>query len=249
MRFNGKTRLLTIGLTALLGVAVLGASAAMAQDGGDGPGPGAQGERAGRGHHKILKGMLKSIHENSGLPAGTFKQGLKDGKSINQVLEENNVDPATVEAAVLADLDERLDALVAAGELDATKASEISAAAEERLPQLMDRVPNPDRQGRKPGARIVNGIKGLLGSAAEALGMEPRELGQRLKEGETIEGIAISEGIAVDTVVNAMVADANARIEQAEANGTLDANQAAAAKAKIAERIETFVTEGRQRSR
>lgn len=247
MTFNGRTRLLTIGLSAVLAVGALGAGVAMAQDGGAGSSD--QGERHDRGHHKILKNTLKSIHEHSGLPAGTFKQGFKDGKSINQVLIENNVDPASVEAAVLLDVEAALDGLVASGEIDAAKADELYAAAAQRLPQLMDRAPDPDREGRKPGARVINGIKGLLGSAAEALGMEPRELGQRMKAGETITEIANAEGVAVETVIEAMLAEANARIDQAEANGSLDAVQADEAKAKIAGRIETFVTEGRQRTR
>ena len=249
MNMRGRTRLLTTGLAGVLAVGVLGASVALAQDGGDPNSSSSQVERHGPGRHKVLKGTLRSIYENAGLPAGTFKQGLKDGKSINQVLTENNVDPATVEAAVLVDLDGALDELVASGEIDEAKAAELYARAEGRLPQLMDRVPDPDRQGRKPVARLIHGIKGLLGSAANALGMDPRELGMRLKDGETVAEVAAAEGVPVDTVVDAMVTDANAKVDAAVARGAIDEARGTELKSKLAGRIETFVTEGAQRRR
>jgi len=249
MTFSGRTRLLTFGLSAALAVGLVGAGVAFAQDGGDSPPSSTQGESNGRGHHRVLKGILHSIHEHAGLPAGTFKEGFQAGKSINQILAENGVDSAEVQAAVLADLDTKLDELVASGELDAARAAEIYSAAEERLPQLMDRVPDPDRQGRKAGARILKGIKSLFGSAAEALGMEPREFASRLKGGETPAQMAAEQGITTDALVDAILADASARLEAAVAAGTIDTATAAEIESKLEARIETFVTEGAQRNR
>lgn len=249
MNMKGRTRLVTIGLAGVLAVGLLGASVALAQDTGDSNSPSNHVDRHGPKGHKVLKGTLKSIYENSGLPAGTLKQGLKDGKSINQVLTENSVHPATVEAAVLVDFDASLDELVASGEIDDAKAADLYLRAEERLPQLMDRIPGPDREGRKPGERLMQGIKGLLGSAAETLGMEPRELGMRLKDGETVADVAAAEGVPVKDVVDAMVTDANARVDAAVAEGTIDEAKGTELKSKLAERIERFVTEGGQRRR
>lgn len=203
-------------------------------------------ERGAQPGHRVLKGILHSVYENSGLPTGTFKEGFAAGKSINQVLAENNVDSAAVRVAVLADVDAKLDALVAAGELDATQAARIHAAAEEQLPRLMDRVPNADRQGQKPGARVLHGIKSFIGSAAQALGLEPRDFASRLKAGETPADIAAAQGISSEALVAAILTDANARVDAAVAAGTIDAATGAEITSKLEARIETWVTEGVQ---
>jgi hypothetical protein len=246
MRLTGRTRLLTFGLTAVLAVSVLGAGVAMAQDGDDTPPP--TSDRAPRhphAGHRILKGMLHSVFEHSGLERETFNEGFAAGKSISQILEENGVDPATVEAAVLADVDAKLDELVAANELTQEQADRIHAAAEQHLPTLMNRVPDPDRAHKRPGHRIVGAIKGFLGSAAEALNMEPRALAERLRNGETVEDVAADQGVELGAVSAAVLADANAHIDDAVAMGRLSEKRAGEIKSRLEERIESFLTEGR----
>ncbi|MEX0781646.1 MAG: hypothetical protein WD557_03280 [Dehalococcoidia bacterium] len=243
MRFTGRTRLLTVSLTAVLAVGALGAGVAMAQDGGDSRPPATdEGSRHPVLAHRVLHGMLASIFEHSGLDRATFREGFAAGKSISEILEENGVDAAEVEAAVLADVDAKLDELVAANTLTQEQANRIYAAAEQHLPTLMNRVPDGDRPHRWPGHRVV---RGLIGSAAEALGMEPRDLAERLRAGETVADVAAEQGVGLDTVTAAVLADANARIDQALANGRIDETQAAELKSRIGTRIESFLTEGR----
>ncbi len=244
MRFTGRTRLLTLGLSAVLAVSVLGAGVAMAQDGGDTP-PTDRAERHPHAGHRILKGMLHSIFEHSGLERGTFREGFAAGKSISEILEENGVDPAAVEAAVLVDVDAKLDELVATNVLTQEQADRIYAAAEQHLPALMNRVPDPDRLDRRRHDRIIHGIKGFLRSAAEALNMEPRELGERLRGGETVADVAAEEGVDLEVVAAAALTDANARIDEAVANGRISEERARELKSRLEARIESFLTEGR----
>jgi hypothetical protein len=247
MRLTGRTRLLPVALAGVLAISALGAGAAMAQDGGDSPPPAT--EEGERRHpwvaHRVLKGMLHSIVENSGLEPGTFRAGFEAGKSINDILEENGIDSETVQADVLTDVDTKLDELVANAKLTQEQADRIYAAAEQHLPTLMERVPDGDGPHRRPAHRILHGIRGLVGSAAEALGMEPRELGERLRTGESVADVAAGQGVDLESVSDAILSDANARIDQAVANGRIDEPKGEELKSRIATFTESFLTDRR----
>ena len=246
MRLNGRTRLLTMGLAAALAIGTLGAGVAMAQDRGESPPGETEREyRHPRVAHRILKGLLHSIVENSGLEPATFREGFAAGKSINQVLEENGVDPAAVQAAVLGDVDAKLDELVGDGTLTQLQADRIYAAAEEKLPALMERVPDPDgRDGPRRGP-VARFFRGLVQSAADALAMEPRALAERLRGGESVADVAAEQGVAIETVEAEVLGDATARIDQAVAEERISEEQGERMKARLEERIESFLTERR----
>jgi hypothetical protein len=248
MRFIRRSRLLGLTLTGVFAVSALGAGVAIAQDGGESrPAANEDGSRHPHVHHRVLKGLLHSIVENSALEPGTFREGFAAGKSINEVLEENGVDPAAIQAEVLADLDAKLDELVAGGQLTQEEADRIYAAAEEHLPTLMERVPDRDGPHRRPLRRLLHGIRGMIGSAAEALGMERTELAERLRAGETVAEVATEQGIDIQVVSAAILADANARVDEAVANGRIEEARADEIKSRIATRTESFLTEGRPR--
>lgn len=57
-----------------------------------------------------------------------------------------------------------------------------------------------------------------LDAAAEALGMTKAELLTALEDGKSIAQVAEDQGVEVQTVVDALVADATARLEQLEAS-------------------------------
>ena len=235
-----RIRVLPLILAAVFAASVLGAGAAMAQDGGDSP----RTEDARRHPiaHRVLHGLFASIVENSGLEASAFREGFEAGKSINQVLEENGVEPAAVQAAVLEDVDAKLDALVAEGKLTQEQADRIYAAAEQKLPTLMDRVPDGEHRPH----RLFRALRGVVRSAAEALGMESSKLAQRLRGGETVADVAAGQGVDLETVEAAVLADAFERIDAAVAEGRIDDARGEELKSNISERIESFLTEGRR---
>lgn len=85
--------------------------------------------------------------------------------------------------------------------------------------------------GRGPGAGLA--------AAAEVLGMEVEELRAQLLEGETIATIA---GDRVDEVIEAMVADRAARIEDAYEDGRLTREEADERLAELEARVTELVT-------
>jgi hypothetical protein len=81
-----------------------------------------------------------------------------------------------------------------------------------------------------------------LGVAAEALGMTEDELRTALEEdGTSIADVAADKGVEVQKVVDAIVADVNARIDQAVTDGDLEADRAEELKSGLADRVTEMV--------
>jgi ribosomal protein S20 len=101
----------------------------------------------------------------------------------------------------------------------------------DRPPAEADRPPD----GRGPG----------LDAAAQALGVSIDDLRSKLEGGATIAQVAQQQGVDVQTVINAMVSDATAHIDQAVQEGRLTADQASERKANLQDRITRLVNEGK----
>jgi len=98
----------------------------------------------------------------------------------------------------------------------------------------------PAESDRPPGG---HGPK--LDAAAQALGLSVDDLRTRLREGNTIAQVAQAQGVDVQTVIDTMVAAANARIDQEVQAGNLTAEEANERKANLPERITRLVNEGK----
>ncbi|HEX6032415.1 MAG TPA: hypothetical protein VFY90_13365 [Tepidiformaceae bacterium] len=251
MTVSRRARLLAIGASAALAVGLVGAGAVMAQDSGAGTSTPTRTQSAAPHHHgdghwrrALAVGVIRSVLA-SGLDASVFRQGFEDGKTVNEILTDNDLDPAKVQADALSDIKSKLDARVAGGAITQDQADQAYARIEQRLPEFMDSTHHLG--GHHLGGRILRGLQNMLGSAADVLGLQPSDLAQRLRGGETVATIAGEQGVPVDTVIDAIVADADARIDQAVANGKIDQARADQVKSKLQERVTTFVNEGPRR--
>lgn len=81
----------------------------------------------------------------------------------------------------------------------------------------------------------------LLETAAHALGLSPGELRERLRDGKTLADIARERGVSVDALVDALVEEATAAIDDAVARGRLSEERAEQAKARVVEKITALV--------
>lgn len=185
------------------------------------------GEHRGehRGEH------LETAAEALGMTTDELVTELQSGKSIADVAAERNVDKQKV-----------IDALVAAA---TARIDEMKSELPDRIADLVER----DGLGfRGPGGRGGPGhIAGhmafnSLDDAATALGISRLELREALESGKSIAQVAEEKGKNIDDVKAAMVADFNARIDEAVSNGRLDADRAAEMKANHAERVDELVT-------
>jgi hypothetical protein len=244
IRFSGRGRIMAIGLAGLLALGIVGAgSVAMAE----GPGPGSGSPAAqpgGQNRPKILRATVHDIIKTSGIPAATFKQGAKDGKSLSQVISQNGGKPADVQAAVLSDLTAKVNEAVTNGKLTKDRADKILAKAPDALTKLMNAVPRP-KDGDQGKHRPRPVVKNVLQTAAQTIGIDVKDLAKELRDGKSIADVAGAHGSSGDAVIGALVGKANAAIDKAVTNGKIKAENAPTAKAKAAAVITKLVNEPR----
>lgn len=89
--------------------------------------------------------------------------------------------------------------------------------------------------------RRVQRFHAGLDVAAATIGITEADLMQALRNGETASAVAEENGVEAQTVIDALVAEVNARVEEAVANGNLEAERAAEIKAKGVERVTDWV--------
>ena len=94
--------------------------------------------------------------------------------------------------------------------------------------------------GRGPG--FSRGAEGAV--VAKAIGISETELRDQLRSGKTIAEVAKAKGVDVQKVIDALVADASRRIDQAVTDKHITAERAASLKAELEDRITHVVNEG-----
>jgi len=95
------------------------------------------------------------------------------------------------------------------------------------------------RVGNRQQRRHV--AKAAIKTAAETIGIDVTDLLTELRGGKSVAQVATEHGVDPQTVIDALVAKANTRIDEAVTNGKLTAERAATLKTKVAERITTMV--------
>ena len=92
----------------------------------------------------------------------------------------------------------------------------------------------PDHGGRRHLGARLDGV-------AEILGIDDADLVTALRDGQTLAEIAAANDVSVDTVVEALVGQAEARIDAAVEAGRLTAEEATTKKAELTDRITAMV--------
>ncbi|HUP87477.1 MAG TPA: hypothetical protein VM143_17630 [Acidimicrobiales bacterium] len=231
----------------------------------DGEGDGARHHRC-HGHGPRIEAVAKAL----GLTVAELKTELTPGKSIADVAAAHGVDLQKVIDSLVADAKVHLAEEVAAGDLTQAEADARAAKLPERITELVnharpldgpgdgDHKGGPGRPGDgvrkggpgRPGDGRRDGAKPNLEAAASVLGLSPDELRTELEAGKSLATIAGEHNVAVGKVVEALVADANARLEQAVTDGRLTQAQADERTAHLTERITDLVNHaGRPRDR
>jgi len=185
-----------------------------------GPGPGPGSFRGGVGNDLIVAAAT-ALH----LTPDQLRQKLSDGKTtIADVAKQQGVDVNTV-----------IDAMVNADR------ERITDIVNNPLPQFsMGNQPSGKTPSFAPG--IGFGVLGqALDSVAKALGITTDELKSDLAKGMSIADIAKSKNVDVNTVIDALVADVNAKIDAAVKTGKLSPDRATTLKNDIRSAITALV--------
>ena len=151
------------------------------------------------------------------------------------------------------------DIAVAHGKTREGLITALTAAQQQDIATLVDQKgigarPNP-ANGRGPGGpggfgRGPGAIGNSEAAAATYLGTTEADLGTKLRAGQTLAQIAnATPGKNRDGLVNALVADATAKIDAAQTAGKITADQATQQKANLATRIAQEVDNPERRGR
>lgn len=99
-----------------------------------------------RDHHGRRARARELVRELGDAAAGALgmtreelRAELREGNTLNEIAAERGVDPATVEAALLDVVSNRVDTALANGRITEEQAAKIRERARERIDRLMDR--------------------------------------------------------------------------------------------------------------
>jgi uncharacterized protein YidB (DUF937 family) len=216
--------------SALAGGAALGVTGiAGAQTNDDRPAAEADAPR----HGPKLDAAAQALN----LSVGDLRSKLESGQTLAQLAQVQGVDAQAVINALVADATTHIDQAVQDGKLTADQANERKAGLQERITKLVN-------EGKPRGE---HGPK--LDAAAKALNVSVDDLRSKLEGGKTLAQVAKDQGVDVQKVIDAMVADATAHIDQAVKDGKLTADQASERKSGLKDRITKLVNDGPPKDR
>ena len=185
----------------------------------------------GRGHGGPGKGApkLEAAAKVLGITAEELKAELAT-KSLADIAKAKGVDIAKVTDALVAEFKAHLDEEVASGEHTQAEADAILAAFTTRVADMVNNVrPAGGPEGRGHGGPGKGGPK--LEAAAKVLGVTAEELKAELAT-KSLADIAKAKGVDITKVIDALVAEFKAHLDEEVASGE---HTQAEADAKLAE--------------
>jgi polyhydroxyalkanoate synthesis regulator phasin len=185
-----------------------------------------------------------------GLTTQELLTELQAGKTIADVAAEKNVAVDTIVEAVVAPRTERLNQLVTAGQLTQEQADAMLTLMKTEISEHINEAWSPRGFGRGLGSADENGgygfggPRGMMGggprgggmmgegrwggpgnspmsAVAEKLGLTRAELATELRAGKSVADVAAEKNVAVDTIVDAVLASRTARLNDLVAKGQL----------------------------
>jgi ribosomal protein S20 len=163
----------------------------------------------------------------AGLPS---LAGASSSPTWVQATDDTTVESDDTSGDHTTHLQDALQPLIDDGTITQAQADAVIAALEAARPE--------GGMGRHGG--FGHGGAGLT-AAATALGVTEDELRTELRSGSSLADVAAAKGVDVQAVIDAIVAEATAAIDQAVTDGRLTADEAAEKKAELSERVTAMV--------
>lgn len=220
------------GVFGVAGSEVPGAGAQEAETPADGTAPESTEETTDRAARKAER--RAALAELLGMTTDELAEALSAGSTLAEVAEAQGVGVQELIDFLVERREERITAAEDAGRITEEEAEEKREGAAEKAEAAVN-----GEFGEKRGKRGHRGAK--LATVADALGVTAEELREAVQAGSTIADVAEANGVSVDAVVDALVANAAERVDQAVENGRLTSEEGADKLAEYEEKIEAFV--------
>ena len=226
-----------IAATALAGMVLAGSTAAATAA----PAPKDRADRgamARMGHRRALpRHALGIAAETIGVSRADLRSQLRDGKTVAEIAQANDVEPQAVVDAIVTAANERIDKAVVEGKITAERA----AAAKARVPELARKLVDHEFDGSR--RRHGNARRAVMKTAADAIGVSTGDLVREVRDGKTIAQVAEANDVEPAAVVDALVARVSDRLDRALDNGRIDEEKAEEITGRARERLTKLVNE------
>ena len=156
---------------------------------------------------------------------------------VNDAAKQLGIEPSKLSAALRKALENRVDEAVAAGRLTKEQGAELKARIESGDVPLFFA---PGFRGGPHGGHHF-GVFADLGVAAKYLGLTDAELRTALEGGKSLADVAKAQNKSVDGLVDALLAAAKTRLDQAVEKGRLTKAQETEMLSGLKERITDLV--------
>jgi uncharacterized protein YidB (DUF937 family) len=193
----------------------------------------------------LLQNALPTIAPMLKLSPDELNAKLQDGQSLHDLAVAANVDPQTLETALMASFKSQLDAAVKAGKITQAQADDAAKTANSFVDGFVNAAGNP----------IDKNIKTLFNSdatwqaAAQALNLPVNTLRDRVDKGETVLQIAQAQQVNESQLREALQASLQSQVAALVKDGKVSADQSAQITAAFPKIVDGFVNQGGLKSK
>jgi polyhydroxyalkanoate synthesis regulator phasin len=154
---------------------------------------------------------------------------------LDKVAANLNITTDALKAAIKSAGLETVQGLVNSGKLTEEQGGKLTQAINSgKYPELR-------RLFHRRADRVQAVRRGIAVSAANAIGIEPKDLATELKDGKSIADVAAEHNISLDTVKTQITTDAKTKLDALVAKGTITQEREDAALQKLSDNLDTIL--------
>jgi hypothetical protein len=231
-----KTWMMRTGAAVLVVAIALGAVGLAAAQGPDTARP-----RIPAARGRVMVAVLDAVENMSDLSRIDVIAGMRDGKTLSELLQEQGVDPQAVSDAANATLTAEIEQALA----DGTITQDAADTALANLPDALDRVFNTAMSALTPFRseirdRVQNRVEdSLLAVLAEMAGVDPADVLKDALTPPSLRDVAESYGLDADAIIAEAETRITADVNQAVTDGTITQETADTMLAGLHDRLVT----------
>ncbi|MDX2077064.1 MAG: hypothetical protein SFZ02_11580 [bacterium] len=186
----------------------------------------------GEGRGGDVREAIQAVVDATGLEAEAIMQQLREGATLAEIIVANDGDVDSIIAILIGLVTEKTNQAVTDGVITQERADEILANAETHITNLLN---NPLPEGGMGGNHRE--FERVFMDALEGAGLTREEIRTQLQNGVSLRQVLTDAGLDVEALTAEALANAQTRLDEAVANETLTAEEAATRLVEIETRI------------
>jgi hypothetical protein len=208
-----------------------------AQDGAGGPPPPPP-------PHRLPPELMELVTEATGLEPEEIREQVRGGMSLAELIEANGGDVDAVAAEAVSVITEHINERLANGVISQERAHDMLEHVNDAVERGLNFVPGEGGPGGRFPILRLRGAHHLLEVASEFTGLDEREIIEQLRGGATLADVLTEYGVDTNAFIDQIVADAEARLDEAISNGRVDEARAAEMLANLRAELEEHLDQG-----